>query len=1351
MIQRGPQMSVAIPQLDTSNGEKQTRNGVPVSPVSKQPPGQLTLPLSFPQQQLWIHAQLASDVALYREVLILERRGSLNRAALERSLQDIIQRHAALRTSFTVVDGSPAQVIAENGRVGLPLLERNGGADEQRKSDVLKIATEQARKTLALEEGPALRARLLRFPQENWVLIVTLHTLVADAWSLNIFARELSMLYEAYAADQPSPLTDLPIQYSDYMYWQRDFFEEALERDLPYWWQRLAGIPPVLELPTDRPHPPVQQFRGASLNLSISQELSDSIKHLGERESVTPFVTLIAAFQTLLSRYTGQDDIVIGSLIPGREAWNEALIGLLAHTMVIRTDMTGDPTFRDLMGRVSEATRRDCEHPYAPFERIVSGLQITRDPSRNPLFQVLFSLVPSISLPESGWQTAGLEIDEGTAKVDLELQLIEGPEGITGRFTYNTDLFDASTIARMAGHFQVLLQGIARNPDERLSKLPILTDSERHQLLVEWNDTRSQYPSDQCVHELFERQVVRRRNAPAVVFEDQALTYAELNRRSNQLAHYLRKLGIGPDALVGLCVERSLEMIVGLLGILKAGGAYVPLDPAYPPERLSFMLEDSEVEVLLTQNRLVASLPKVGGRVVCLDSGWQEIAEESIENPETLASPKNLAYVIYTSGSTGKPKGVQISHRAVVNFLTSMSQKPGLTDRDRLLAVTTLCFDIAGLEIYLPLSMGARLEIASREVASDGSQLLSKLISSGATVLQATPASWRMLLEAGWEGSPQLKSLCGGEAVSRKLANQLVQKTGSLWNMYGPTETTIWSTTARIEMEDAPIPIGKPIANTQIYILDKLQQPVPIGIAGELHIGGDGLARGYLKRPELTAEKFIADPFSAEPEARLYKTGDLVRYLPNGHIEFIGRIDHQIKIRGFRIELGEIEAVLRQHGSVNDTVVMVREDTPGDQRLVAYLVPTQESAAPADELRGFLKEKLPDYMVPSVFVVLSAMPLTPNGKVNRGALPAPGRADFAAKESFVAPRNPVESQLVKIWESVLGVRPIGVANNFFDLGGYSLLAVRLMQRIEDDLHKKIPIATLFQAPTIEKLAGVIGHEGWSPAWSSLVPIQTGGSKPPFFCVHGAAATVIRLYHLARHLGPDQPFYGIQARGLNGTFPCHTRVEDMAAHYIKEIRDVCPHGPYFLGGYSFGGMVALEMAQQLMSQGEGQSVVILFDTFCPTPASSPSLLKDTASVSKRILSAPLNLLRMGPSKSARYVLKLAAVLVTGVQRRVHTLTLPAHLKRVRAACEQAGKEYVPRPYPGRIVLFRSSMLPLTQFRDPHAPWFTYATNGLEIREIEGSHDGILLEPGVRLVAQKLTLCLSEEARRPVHQS
>jgi len=1121
---------------------------------------------------------------------------------------------------------------------------------------------------------------------------------------------------------------------------------QLVERDLVYWRQKLAGIPAILELPTDRPRPPAQSFRAGRESLVFPQALKRNIEALSTQVGLPFSVVLLAAFQTLLARYTRQDDIVVGSVLAtGDQLYSRKSVQRFT-SLPVRTDMSGDLTFRQLLTRVNDSLNEACEHQNITWERLVEAVQPDRDPSRHPVFQTEFSLESSLGL-ESTWEAGELAPEPEILKVDLQLQLRDEPEGLQAIFTYSADLFDSATIVRMAGHFEKLLEGIVADPEQPIAKLPLLTPRERQQLVVEWNATGIEYARDKGIHQLFEAQAAQTPNAVAVVFQNRQLTYGELDRRANQLARHLLKLGAAPDGLIGICVERSLDMIVGLLGILKAGSAYVPLDPAYPADRIAFMLEDAEAPLLITQSQLVEHLPRSSSRRVLIDSDWHEIALQSEASPALTVDPSNRAYVIYTSGSTGKPKGVQITHRAVVNFLTTMAQQPGLHADDRLLAVTTLCFDIAGLEIYLPLTQGASVEIVSREIASDGNELLAKLASSSATVMQATPATWRMLLEAGWTGDRRLKILIGGEAVSQKLAQQLLERSGSVWNVYGPTETTIWSTISKLEVGLTAVTIGRPIGNTEIFILDKLLQPVPIGVAGELHIGGDGLARGYLKRPELTAEKFIAHPLNPDPKARLYKTGDLVRYLPNGNIEFLGRIDHQVKIRGFRIELGEIETVLRAHPAINDTVVVAREDTPGDKRVVAYFVPIQGASPTTSELRSFMREKLPEYMLPSVFVTLASMPLTPNGKVDRRALPVP-QPGLGSGEELATARDATEQELVHIWESILGVQPIGITQDFFDLGGHSLLAVRLMTRVEQTFGHKLPVATLLQARTIEKLAVLVRQGGASSPWSSLVPIQVGGSRPPFFCIHGAGGVVIRFYELAQHLGPDQPVYGLQARGLDGKHPCDTCVEDMAAHYLEEIRSVQPQGPYLLGGYSLGGLIALEIAQKLIATNQEDVLVVLFDTFCPSGAGANGSNgpNNGLNLLYQNLSASLQKwVRMSAAEKWQDLARIARTSKDAIHRRISHMTLPGSLKNVRGACETAARTYVPHAYPGRLILFRSRHRPLLQFEDPHVGWSRYAEQGLEIHEVDGNHDSILLEPQVRTVAGELKNYLKAAAQ------
>ncbi len=788
-------------------------------------------------------------------------------------------------------------------------------------------------------------------------------------------------------------------------------------------------------------------------------------------------MTLLAAFKVMLYRYTGQEDFTVGTPIANRNQDDiEHLIGFFVNTLVLRVGLCGSLTFRELLGQVRKVALAAYDHQDMPFEKLVEELQPQRDLSRSPLFQVMFSVqnTPghSFELPRLTFET--LYAYNRKAKFDLSVYMWDKLDQLSGVFEYNTDLFETDTITRMMDHFQNILKSIVSNPEERISELPMLSEEERRQLLLQWNATRTEYPSEQCFHHLFEAQAAKSPNTTAIAFEGEKFTYRDLNARANCLAHYLQKLGLGPDVVVGICMERSLEMIVALLGIMKAGGAYVPLDPSYPEERLDHMLSDSGAKVLVTQQSLTDDFQFSNYDLmsVCLDRDWDKIAKESDLNPESNTTATNLVYVIYTSGSTGRPKGVAVQHQSLVNFLTSMRVEPGLREEDTLLAVTTLSFDIAGLELYLPLMVGAQVILASREVASDGGRLIELLQQSGATVMQATPATWRMLLDSGWTGNEQLKMLCGGEALPRELANRLLERGASLWNLYGPTETTVWSSVKRIESGEGPIPVGRAIANTQLYLLDKNLQPVPIGVYGEVYIGGDGLARGYLNCPELTAEKFVPNPFSQERGAHMYGTGDLARYLSEGTIEFLGRLDHQVKIRGFRVELGEIEATLAQHGAIDEVVVIAREDE-GDKtekRLVAYLVSKSDPKPTVSALRRFLQERLPDYMVPTGFVNLEAFPLTPNGKVDRKALPAPEGGRPELESAFVAPQNEIERAIAGVWQEVLGVEQVGIDDNFFDLGGHSLLLVQVQSKLKKVLDREFSIVDLFKYPSINALA-----------------------------------------------------------------------------------------------------------------------------------------------------------------------------------------------------------------------------------------------------------------------------------------
>ncbi len=1337
-------------------------------------------PLSSAQERLWFLDQYEPANPTYNRPLALCLAGSLDIVALERSLSEIVRCHDILRTTFPSSAGQPRQVVTPPSSIALAVVDLPPCAEGQRETAIRRCMSEEGERPFDLVRGPLWRALLLHLDDDAHILLITLHHIISDGWSDGVLSRELGTLYNTFVTAQPATLPDLPIQYADYASWQRERLAGgAFDKHLAYWRDHLAGAPTVLDLPTDRPRPSTQTFHGATYSTLLPTDVMAALKRLSQDENTTLYMTLLAAFQTLLHRYTGRDDLLVGSPIAGRtRVETEPLIGFFVNTLVLRGDLSGDPTFIALLARTRATTLAAYDHQDLPFERLVAELQPPRDPSRNPLVQVLFALQNArrANLELTGLTVQSLDVDTKTAKFDLSLSITDTPEGAHAAFEYNTDLFDAGAIERLSCHVRTLLEGVVADPNRPISALPLLTGAERRQLLVDWNDTRTDYPRDACIHELFAARAARTPDASAVVYEDEQLTYRALDERANRLAHYLQQLGVGPDVLVGICVERSIEMVVALLGILKAGGAYLPLDLAYPHERLTFMLQDSQAPVLLTQQRLRDRLPAYDGAVVLIDADAAAIAAAPAEAPPCVAPPATLAYVLYTSGSTGRPKGVQVPHRALTNLLASMRGEPGITAADTLLAVTTLSFDIAALELYLPLIAGARLVVVSRDVATDGTRLGAALSRSGATVMQATPATWRILLEAGWQGSATLTALCGGEAMPRALADALLPRVKALWNMYGPTETTIWSTIQHVQRDDAasgPISIGRPIANTAVYILDGRLQPVPIGVPGELHIGGAGLARGYLNRPALTAETFIPHPFDGEPGARLYKTGDLARYRANGAIEFLGRRDHQIKLRGYRIETGEIEAILRQHPTVDDAVVLTREDNAGEVTLVAYVVraPALGEIA-AHELRRTLSRSLPAYMVPHAVIALDALPLTPNGKLDRRALPSPDRSDVALEREYVAPADELERRLGELWERVLDVRPIGVADNFFDLGGHSLLAVKLLNDVAQEIKWRVPLATFFEGATVTYMARLLREQQGDTGRSPLVALQPHGSRPPFFCIHPPDGSIAYYRLLAQYIGQDQPVYGVQARATPVSGDAALGLEDLATTYARDIRAFQPEGPYTLGGYSAGGMLAFEIARQLRVQGQTVALLVLFDTLCPgvamerpAPPYAPPL-RDKLSYHAAIW------VGLRPRDKLAYVQERAR----GIGRRValhnrargigrHAAALWAPRRRVEsvqgttsnvesvqgatgnvvgAPAPRAPQPYVPRAYPGAVTIFLGAQTQrdAPDQVDPRLRWRQLARDGLETHWFPGDHYAIMLEPVVaRQVAARLRACLA----------
>ena len=1072
-------------------------------------------PLSFAQQRLWFLDQFDPGNASYNISRAIRLKGALDLQALQQALNAILARHESLRINFSSIEGEPVQVVAPAREIEVPIVNLNELADAERENEARRLVSEAAARGFNLEVDALVRATLFRLSEEDHVLLLVMHHIVSDGWSMGILFRELSTLYNTFSTSRPSPLAKLPIQYADFARWQREWLQgPTLEKQIDYWKQHLAGAPAVLDLPTDRPRPKAETFAGSYRTSLLPLGLMESLNKLSRREGVTLFMTLLTAFKTLLFRYTGQEDIVVGTPIAGRNRVEiENLIGFFVNTLPLRTNLSGNRTFRQVLEHVKEVTLGAYAHQDLPFEKMIEELQPERDVAYSPIFQVMFDMqnAPSESLTLNGLTITRFPLKKQTSKFDFTLYVTETATGLALWLEYKTDLFEEDTIRRLLGHFQTLLEGVVANPDERIAELPLLTQAEQDQF-IDWNQTAADYPRAKCVHELLEHQVERTPTHVAVVFEREQLTYKQLNEKANQLAHYLRKRGIGPDTLVGVCLDRSLEMVIASVAILKAGAAYVPLDPSYPQERLNFMIEDAEIPVVLTQQQILC--PR-GVQSICLDADWKEIADESTENPAPNNLPGNLAYVIYTSGSTGKPKGVQVSHSGFVNLLNSMRDRLGISASDVLLSVTTLSFDIAGLELYLPLIAGARLVVTRREDAMDGVALAQLITHTGATVMQATPATWKLLLEAGWKGDGKLRIICGGEALSRHLADQLLERSAQLWNGYGPTETTIYSTITQISPA-GDITIGKPVANTQTCVLDKNLRRVPVGVRGELYIGGDGVARGYLKHAGLTAERFLPDPFG-ETGGRIYRTGDLVRYSNDGNIEYLGRIDYQVKLRGFRIELGEIERVLNQHAEVRETIAVVREDEPDDRRLVAYVVP-EIAGINSNELREYVRQKLPEYMLPAAIVELKEFPLTPNGKVDRRALPAPQLSRSDLETQFQPPRTPTEEILAGIWSAILKVDSIGVHDNFFHLGGHSLLAVRVISRIRVAFGAEVPLRLFFESATIAACAKLIEKGTRDRKTPPLLRTSRNGAVPLSFAQQ-------RLWFL-NELEGDSAFYNI---------------------------------------------------------------------------------------------------------------------------------------------------------------------------------------------------------------------------------
>ena len=1039
--------------------------------------------LSFAQERLWFLHHLEPDSVAYSIPHSIRLKGVLRKDALEKAYVELARRHETLRTTFHSTDGNPVLRIAAEPRIPFDTVDLRHLPDVERKAEVKRLSEEDARKPFDLRQGPLFRIRVFQLEDEVHVLYSNMHHIISDFWSFGVMAREVAALYTAFIKDESADLPELPVQYADYAVWQRQWLQgEALEAQLNYWQDKLGGELPVLDLPTDRPRPAVQTHRGAIESLVLPKELTDALRAMSRREGVTLFMTLLAAFKTLLYRLTGQGEIIVGAPIAGRNRTElEGLIGFFMNTIVMRTDLSGHPSFRELLGRVKETALGAYAHQDMPFERLVEELSPERDLSRPPLFQVLFNHMVAMGdkaaeLPGLGTEAVG-GLDQ-ESKFDMTLNVWEGEGGIELRSIYNTDLFDSWRMAQMLKQYQMLLESIVSHPDQRIGELVLMCEKEREKVINMGSGPKSKYPKDQGFQEVFARQVTRNSKAVAVVLEDQSLTYHELNTRANQLAHYLKRHGVGPEVRVGLCLNRSIEMIVAVLGIFKAGGAYVPMDPNYPQERLAFVAKDADLRVILTQEQFQEHLSHLGGEHIHLDADWPVIGQEKESNPVGQGSAESLAYVLFTSGSTGQPKGVEVEHRQVLNYVDGILEQLKLRAGASFAMVSPLTADLGNTMLYPALATGGTLHIISEDRAMDSVALGAYFQHHQPDCLKIVPSHLASLLmgPAPAEVLSQKRLVVGGEACPWNLVEkvQTLKPGCRVINHYGPTETTVGVTTHRVEATDRTtihspsVPIGRPLPNSHIYILDSHQNPVPLGVAGEVYVGGRGIARGYAGAPDLTAEKFVPHHYSEKPGARLYKTGDRAKFQPDGTIEFLGRIDHQVKLRGFRIELGEIETVLNQHKRVQAATVVLGEKEGREKQLVAYVVPRQGQLSPS-VLRQFLKQTLPEYMVPTIFMMLEDLPLTPNGKVNRRALPAPDLERSRLETKLVAPRTQVEKVLAKIWNEVLGLERVGVHDNFFELGGHSLMATRVVSRIQQEFQVDLKLIGFFKMPTIAEL------------------------------------------------------------------------------------------------------------------------------------------------------------------------------------------------------------------------------------------------------------------------------------------
>ena len=1328
--------------------------------------------LSFAQELLWLLSQVFDDGIAYNAPAAFQLEGALDLDVLRRAFDGLVNRHEILRTTYSVIDGRPVQIIGPPYEVELNVVDLRGRPADEQNTESQEILKDESRFRFDLVNGPVIRPTIIRLSENSNILMLNMHHVCTDGWSRTILYHDLTAIYEAIVNGRPSPLTPLTIQYADYAVWHREWLERGVEgAQLNYWTKTLARAPSRLDLPTDFPRPPVRSYVGDQISLMLDLATRESLRATARSGDATLFVALLALFAELLHRYSGQDDVVIGTPFAGRNRTElESMVGYFINPLALRVDLSGDPTFSELIARARETTLQGFAHADVPYETVVRKINPERDLSQTPVFQAM------IVMHNPAWQTqrpkfepegircAEITHEKGWSKFDVLMGMSERTNGLNTTWEYSTELFKPHTIERMMEHFRTLAEGAASGGDRRLSQLSMLSNSERAKVLVSWNP-RSEPAQEDSIRSLFERQAARQPGATAVVCADERLTFDELNRGANRIAALLARHGVRPGTLVAILMEKSIDLVPAVLGVMKSGGAYVPLDPNYPADRLEFMLADAQPKVLLTHERLLGDLPKTGAVTIAVDVP-ETLDGCCEENPAATSSGDDLAYVIYTSGSTGKPKGVMITNRSIVSAHFAWESAYRLSELTAHLQMASFSFDVFTGDLVRSLPAGAKLVLCPVEVTVDPPRLYELIVREGVDAAEFVPATASLLFEYAEREGLSLQNIrllaVASEAWRNEKYDLYKRLTGPgtrLVNSYGLTEATIDSTWFELSAgtELAPgrfVPIGKPFANTRVYIVDANFEPQPVGIPGELCVGGVAVGRGYLNRPELTAERFRPDPFSDEPGARLYRTGDLACWLPDGNIEFMGRTDRQLKIRGFRIEPGEIESALERHAAVRAAAVTERKDEHGDSRLVAYLVPVSSGKSPApDELRTLVADSLPAYMIPSAWVVVESVPLTPNGKVDLDALPEPEFDRSAATDELVLPRTETERALAVIWTDVLGVQEVGVFDNFFALGGHSLLAVRLFSEIERKLGIRLSLASLFRGATIAELSELIDQDqDADQAWSSIVQMRSGKGEKPLFLVGWAGGEVLGYRELVDSVASEVPIYGLRAPGVDGDVLPLATIEQMAAHYIEEIRTFQPHGPYRIGGYCFAGLVAYEMATQLVDVGEKLELLALIDAYPDGSSRRPSRLEQERVKFRAFMDSGVRGKAAWIRHRARNVknrVRETAYLASGklvydvlASRRLERIPrLPWRLVLITSS--RARTMYKPRPANVRIDFFRAQ----TDHDDRPTPWESLALGGVELRQVvvpEINHESMMHVPHVQVLASELALTLERAA-------